>query len=278
MREFKLYGHEPSFLPEETDWKLVWHDEFDNDKLDMSKWSFRRNYWGRRSNTFTDEGIEFDGKSNLKINLVEKDGQYYSAHLQTGANSFDNPVSDTDIPWDGQKDIWPIAPLDKPKFMHRFGYYEVRCKLASQPGWWSAFWLQSPSIGMSYNPEYSGVEVDIMENFHRNGEITSGTIYGGYGKDFIEDARIRYIPEETEDGFHRFGLWWSEKEYRFYCDGKLTAVSSGPVSKVEQFVLLTTECCGYRSGDLKTPAPELRAAKLPDCFTVDYVRVFDEIK
>ena len=25
--------------------------------------------------------------------------------------------------------------------MHRYGYYECRCRLQQMPGWWSAFWM-----------------------------------------------------------------------------------------------------------------------------------------
>ncbi len=60
----------------------------------------------------------------------------------------------------------------------------------------------------------------------------------------------------------------------------------GPVSEVEQFILVSTECHGYRGpGFLSapaghpagTPAPVLKEAVLPDYFEVDHVRVFDQI-
>jgi beta-glucanase (GH16 family) len=41
--------------------------------------------------------------------------------------------------------------------MHKYGYYEIRCKLPKQPGWWAAFWLQSPTIGSTLDP------ADLME-------------------------------------------------------------------------------------------------------------------
>lgn len=280
MQLYQVDGHEPSFLPDGKVWRYVWGDEFDGDTLDMSKWSFRLNFWGRRFPAYTDKGVELDGESHLKINLIEKDGQYCSAQLQTGANSFDAspPVYRTGVNACGDNYFWPLGEVEKPKFMHRYGYYEVRCKLQQQPGWWSAFWLQAPSIGTSYDPAYSGIEVDIMENFTRNGEVTSGNIYGGYGAQLTEEARVRYHVKDTPDGFHRFGLDWSEEGYIFYCDGVETARTSEPVSQVEQFILLTTECKGYRNGNMDQPSDELKGAVLPDCFTVDYVRVFDEQK
>ncbi len=276
MQEFKVEGHEPSLLPE-GDWKLVWNDEFDGTELDRSKWDFRLNFWGRRFKTYTDEGVELDGNSNVKLHIIERDGHYYSPQLQTGANSFDKPVDPQLNPW-GHTNFWPLAEIDEPKFMHRYGYYEVRCKFQTQPGWWSAFWLQSPSIGTSYDPTYSGVEVDIMESFIRNGEVTSGNYCGGYGNQCKKEARVKYIMDTPYEDWHRFGVDWSEDGYVFYCDGKETARATQYVSKIEQFILLTTECRGYRWGNMDQPADELKGITLPDFFMADYVRVFDRVK
>ncbi|HQD38973.1 MAG TPA: hypothetical protein PLC26_00395 [Bacillota bacterium] len=41
MKVFEVPGHEPSLVPKDFDWKLVWHDEFDGTELDRSKWDFR---------------------------------------------------------------------------------------------------------------------------------------------------------------------------------------------------------------------------------------------
>ena len=270
--------HEPSLLPVGKQWKLVWHDEFDDTELDRTKWDFRINFWGKRFPAFVDnEGVVLDGKSNVELHLLKRGDQYCSPQLQSGANTFDSTADLEPNPW-GQSSIWPFASIKKPGFMHRYGYYECRCKFQKSCGWWSAFWLQSPTIGASYNPEFSGVESDIMECFHPELKAaTSGNIYGGYGRDYKSCARVRYNYEETPDGFHHFGLDWSEDGYVFYCDGKVVSRQSrgeGPISQVEQFILISTEPQGYRNKDPK-PSPDLLATVLPDCFTVDYVRVFD---
>ena len=212
MQEFKVDGHEPSLLPEGKSGNTSGETNSTAIHSTGAEWSFRLNFWGRRFLPYTDQGVELDGNSNVKIHLIEKDGQYMSAQLQTGANSFDAPapVYETETNVCGDNFFWKIGDIEKPKFMHRYGYYEVRCKLQQQQGWWSAFWLQSPSIGMSYDPAYSGVEVDIMENFTRDGEVTSGNIFGGYGTNLQHEARVHYHVKDTADGYHRFGVDWSE--------------------------------------------------------------------
>ncbi len=270
MKEYKVEGHVSSYLPEGREYQLVFADEFDGDTLDRSKWDFRLNFWGAPFEAYTDAGVVVKNGC-VELHRTERNGYYVSPQLQTGANSFDAPKGKQDNPWK-QNDIWPLGDIEKPKFMHRYGYYECRCQFQKDPEtMWSAFWTQSPSIGTTYDPAYSGVESDIMECFHVN-NVTSGNIYGGYGKQFAEAARIHYDLAETEDGFHTFGMLWTEDEYVFYCDGKETARSSSPISRVPQFVLLTTEVQGYRSSNPRR-VPE--SGFVDDAFICDYVRVFD---
>ena len=284
MKKYEVKDHEPSFLPEGKEWKLVWSDEFDGDKLDETKGGFRLNYWGETNKAWTDKGVELDGNSNVVFKPVIIDGRLCSTQLQTGGNSFDDLDLDGAIknridrkhgnnPWGDQVEIWPFKPLKKAKFAHKFGYFEARVKFQKHPFWWSAFWIQSPTIGASANPAYAGVESDIMENFG-DGKLTCGNIYGGYGAQFGETARVHY-PYVEDDQYHTFGMEWNEDGYTFYFDGKVVSVSSTPVSHVEQFILLTTEVQGYRSDKPKTTWTE---EELNDCFICDYVRVFDEVK
>ena len=46
MQKFLVENHVESWLPEGSQWKLVWADEFDGTELDRSKWDFRLQYWG----------------------------------------------------------------------------------------------------------------------------------------------------------------------------------------------------------------------------------------
>lgn len=290
MQKYEVEGHVPSYLPDGI-WKLIWADEFDGPELDRTKWDFRLNYWGKKAEAFTDEGIVFDGNSNIELHRVERDGYYVSPHLQTGEMSFDVPkdISENNH-W--KNTVWPLGELKPAKFLHRYGYYEVRCKLQKYPlDWWSAFWMQSPSIGASYYPEWSGVENDIME-YQQIGEATTGNIYGGYAGQFTNDGRTSYPIKPTEDGYHTFAMHWTPNEYIFYCDGEVNSRASTHVSQIPQFILLSTEVRGYRAGcPLKIGEKVTKASGLSiidreecektfidDAFIVDYVRVFDEIE
>ena len=281
MKRFDVKDHESSILPD-GEWKLVWADEFDGTELDRTKWDFRLNFWGERCEAYTDEGIVLDGNSHIELHRVEKDGKYVSPQLQTGCNSFDVPKADNANPWK-QREIWPLGPLEEPKFVHKYGYYECRCKFQREPQiMWSAFWVQSPTIGARYEPEWCGIESDIMEYFHI-GKASSGNIYGGYGKQFRNEGRVlSYDLEETEGAWHHFGMDWSPDGYVFYCDGKEVSRCNEHVSHVPEFILLTTEVLGYRWTDEereKNGRPfEIKGEFIDDAFIVDFVRVFDRVE
>ena len=271
MKSFEVKNHEPSYLPSNHDWELVWSDEFDGPELDTSKWSFRLDFWGEKFDAYTDRGIVFDGNSNIELHRTERNGFYVSPQLQTGANSFDAPKPTANSnPWN-HNSIWPIGEVKAPKFMHRFGYYECRCKFQKDPEtMWSAFWTQSPSIGMTYDHIWSGIESDIMECF-KDGECTTGNIMGGYGAQCHQEGRVNYKLNSTDDGFHRFGMLWTPEKYTFYCEGEKISEASEFVSQVPQFILLTTEIQGYRTDKPKAVGDKF----IDDAFIVDYVRVFD---
>ena len=290
MRKFEVKDHEPSYLPD-GEWKLVWADEFGGTELDRTKWDFRLNYWGNPAEAYTDKGVVLDGNSHIELHRTEKNGYYVSPQLQTGVMSFDVPKVGTQNVW-GKAEMWKLGELEPPKFEHRYGFYECRCKLPKEPDvMWSAFWLQSPSIGTRYNPEYCGIENDIMENFYK-GAASSGNIYGGYGSQYTKDARVEYELKKTEDDFHTFALLWTPDEYVFYCDGEETARTNKAVSQVPQFILLTTEIRGYRAGtplkvgEYSENYGDIRVGDIckrdnefkDDAFIVDYVRVFDKVK
>ena len=279
-------GHAPSYLPEGRRFKLVWHDEFDGDALDGTKWRYRTNFWGRRAHWFAgpeDGCVEVSG-GLVKLKLKKKaDGQFVSPQLQTGELVWDVP------PEANPKGFWPLPKREPPRFVHRYGYYECRCRLQRMPGWWSAFWMQTESQGVTLDPGVSGIEHDIMESFDPGEVIVSAFHTNGYGADYLGfhipaaydeepkyDGKLR-LAVDTE-GFHTFGLLWEPSGYSTYVDGRLRGRNARAVSHVPEFVLITTEAKWYRNDRMTGKGvPELEAAAAAgDEFAVDYVRVFDE--
>ena len=275
MKKFEIENHHPSYLPD-GEWKLIWADEFDGMELDRTKWDYRLHMANKRHECFIEDAVSFDGNSHIIFHLVEKDGQYYSSALQTGENYTDKPNGE--------------SKTTTPKFKHSYGYYECRFKSQIEKPWWSAFWLQSPKVASGEGVDVSGAEVDIMEMFDPDTLYPHMIHFNGYGKDHVGVMAENYRNNMDDvygkillqkDVFHRYGCLWEEDGYTFYVDGvqigeKVTSVHTS----VENFVLLSTECKGYRGEN----AVEAGMGKkgfppgLKDSFIVDYVRVFDRIK
>ncbi|MBQ7565940.1 MAG: glycoside hydrolase family 16 protein [Oscillospiraceae bacterium] len=273
MQKFEVAGHEYSLLPD-GEWTLSWADEFDGDTLDETKWDYRTCMMQTRWPAWVRGGVHLDGNSNAVFTLLNRDGKLVSAQLQTGCNYMDEPVEKTTFGTDAIQ--WPVGKLHENKFLHGPGYYECRCRLQQKPGWWSAFWIQSPIIGASLDPAVSGVEIDVMESF-KPGRISRHNVFtGGYGLDSVRE-KIGEVHEGLDTSvFHRFGLLWDETGYTFYIDGVEDGHCGKHITAVPEFILISTEVRGYRKEKFnKQPEPEAYDA-VGDTFLVDHVRVFDK--
>ena len=286
-------GHAPSLLPP-GEWKLVWNDEFDGDRLDDTKWGYRTCFWGHRAHWFAtpEDGAVEVRDSLCRLKLVKRpDGQFVTPQLQTGELVWDIPHLEKP---DGHG-FWPLPKREPAKFMHRYGYYECRCRLQQMPDWWSAFWMQTPTQGCSLDPRYAGIEHDIMESFHPGEVIPHWFHANGYGADWLGFASPRkpagmtvhdfnrpnsILVDKTK--FHHFGMLWEKDGYTFFIDGRQHGPKVGggegeAVSHVPEFLLISTEAQYFRQEHMHGPAaPGLEAAAAAgDDFLVDYVRVFD---
>ena len=270
MKEYKIEGHISSRVPEGKNWRLAWSDEFDGNDVDDSKWSKRLHMMGQRHETWVEDAVSLDGKGNAVFRVTKDEVGYHTTQLQSGENYMDRPA----VKRFTGRFTWPIAAISAPKFMHKYGYYECRCRTQQKNGWWTAFWMQSPCNGSTLDPSVSGVEIDIMESFEPN-VVMHNVHWNGCGADLKSKGKTGIRLEETPDGFHTFGMEWSKNGYRFFVDGVMTWETDGPVSDREEFILVSAECKGYRA-DPASPDPSLEDA-LDDVFVVDYVRVFDEI-
>lgn len=223
--------------PEGQAWSLLWHDEFDGDQLDESKWDVppdapRRDGWWMR------KAISLDGQGNLAISTF----------------------------WDGERFVDGCVRT-RGKFEHAFGYYVCRVKLHSQVGHWTAFWLYNDCVGKVGDEGRDGTEIDIFEKPWLDDRVQLTLHWDGYGEAHRSAGQVVEAPG-VMTGWHTFALWWSPTEYVFYIDGQERwRTNAGGVCQVPLYIKLSDEI-GPWAGDI-------RQATLPDRFLVDYVRVYD---
>jgi neutral ceramidase len=229
-----------------ADYQLVWSDEFDGTALDMSKWSHRG--LGRRRDALNVADAVSVGGGQLTITTYTSDGKHYTGMIGTEG-----------------------------KFERRFGYWEARVRFEGAPGMWSAFWIQTPTFGRPPNdPATAGTEIDVIE--HRVSDQSGKDISGpAHHALHIGGAKSQtHVTEELKlgSGFHTYGVQWTETEYRFFVDGKLTWTAA-PVSKRPEYIILSSEIQD-KSWAGTIPAGgygPLESSKTR--MTVDYVRFYE---
>jgi len=230
-------GDDPPPAPAGQRWELVWRDEFDGRHLDTNKWDICGD-WKRRDGYWVREDAYLDGQGHLVLRTKQAGDRYTCGAVRTMG-----------------------------RFEHAFGYWVVRCRLPSQPGHWPAFWLMCAGVTRVGEDGRDGTEIDIAEFPWRDGRVTMNLHWDGYGHAH-KSAGTRVTLPAITNGFHTFGLWWQTNLYRFYVDGQeVWRSATGGVSQVPQFLKLTEE--------IGTWAGDIRQARLPDHFVVDYVRVYD---
>ena len=230
-----LINLKPSVPP--RGYKLVWSDEFNGDRLDMTKWSHR--YLGKRKLGYTTEDSIKVNDGTLKV-LIHKNGERYSSGM--------------------------IGTQDK--YEAKYGYYEIKAKLPKIKGPQSAFWLMSSYYGQFINdPKNSGMEIDIMEYVKTApGQVHFSTHWDGYKQFHKKNIKSIDYPSIEDGQWHTYGLLWTPSKYEFYVDGNLMHIKNNPISQVKQFIILSAEI-GLWGGDISHE-------NLPDQFEIDYVRVY----
>lgn len=219
-------------------YKLSWEDDFNGQEIDTKKWKYRAEGSKRQFATVSSKTITLDGKGNVMIATLKENDQYYVGQLAT----------------DGL-------------FSQRYGYFECRAKMQQSLGTHSAFWLQTNTMGIETNdPANNGTEIDIFE-YHRktSNQIHHNLHWNGYGNGHKQAGVVNYSPFVGTD-FHTFGLLWTDKEYIFFVDGVESWRSTQAISRIPQYMILSTELTGF-GGD-----PNL--GQYPDYVVFDYVKVY----
>ena len=225
--------------PPSKEYKLVWSDEFNGDQLDLTKWGYRS--LGRRRKAINvKEAVRLDGQGNLVLTTSKVGEEYHTAMIGTQG-----------------------------KYETVFGYFECRVKFQSQPGHWSAFWLQTPTMGKVVgDPGSSGTEIDIFEYLVRHPDTLNITLHwDGYDKNHKSEGK-KHRESSLAKGWHVIGLEWSPEQYRFFLDGKEVWKTTSAVSKTREYIILSMEVDSW-GGDI-------RLARLPDSCLFDYVRVYQK--
>ncbi len=251
---------------------LVWHDEFDGNELDLTKWGYQ---YGVQDN--------YGGKVTGPIYWGNNEQQYYTEDAVSVSNGMLCITAKKQAMGDRSYTSGRILTRDLASFT--YGYIEARIQTPAITGMWPAFWMlpQPLQVGSSNNV-YGGWaksgEIDIMEIRGRNTGVTTCALhYGGGSNNTYKGSSCQL--DGTIDEFHVYAIDWTEDRITWLVDGKAfftmsadewwTESSSEKSAPFDQpfFILLNLAVGGTFDGN-RNP---------PDSFTsasmyVDYVRVY----
>lgn len=250
-----LAGCSNSSEPEETQWRLVWEDNFDGPAgqlPDSTMWGFDVGTdWGNAQleyDTDRPENASLDGAGNLAI-VARKESYlgrgYTSARLTT-----------------------------KGLFEPTYGRFEARMQLPWGQGLWPAFWLLGANIDAVGWPDCG--EIDIMEYRGQEPSIVHGSLHGpGYSGGQPVTQSYQIMNDRFDTGFHIFAVEWSAEEIRWYVDGtryqtvRPEDVPGEWVYNHAFYIILNLAVGGNYVG-----APNASTV-FPQTMLVDYVRVYE---
>lgn len=188
----------------------IFSDEFDRaagSTVDETKWTreIGGGGWGNEELQVytTSNGNSFhDGKGSLVIRA-----------------SVVGPQTKLDC-WYGQCKFTSARLITKGKFEFKYGRIEARIKVPVGQGVWPAFWMLGNDIDKAGWPACG--EIDVMEFIGREPLTVYGSLHGpGYsGANAIGGNIILKTGKKVSDDFHVFSVEWTEKEIRWFLDGK----------------------------------------------------------
>ncbi len=263
----------------QSDWDLVWSDEFITDEIDSSKWSYDIGNWMVDENG---DGIAPGwGNNELEYYTDSPENSYIEdGKLVIEAKKEETPVTDEF----GSYDYTSAKLKTKDLFSKKYGKFEARMKLPAGKGYWPAFWMM-PEDDVYGSWPASG-EIDIMEAAGKDVSTIGGTIHYGevYPNNTYKSGEYHFPEGEDITGFHTYGIEWEPGEIRWYVDGELYQTLDNWFSKgtnqaskysfpapfdQEFYMILNLAVGGWYGGN-----PDA-TTEFPGKMEVDYVRAYE---
>lgn len=282
MFGFNVMTEGKSTIPTNSNYKLVWSDEFNSNAIDESVWNIEEN-----ENGSGNAELQYYSRDNVGIEIDQTSGEsclvLTAKKEQRGRCAFTSGRLNT---------------ANKLTFTH--GKIESRIKMPrTANGVWPAFWLMGNSYWTCGWPRCG--EIDIVEMGHADGIAAStqekyfnGACHWGFFKDGSYPSYSHSITNKysIQDGeFHLFTLVWDDKEVAMYLDldrnpmaspyftinisDRSNELSPGNYLHGEFFIVYNLAVGGYFTGLLEPSG--ITALDNGDCkMYVDYVRVYQQ--
>ena len=233
-------------------YRLVWSDEFDGTALNTNRWG----YWllGKRRNAVNVTNAVSVGNGELTIRTYSEGGTNFTGMIATAG-----------------------------RYLPTYGWIEARIAWSESPGMWSAFWMQSPTMGRPIgDAANAGTEIDIVEHrlLDKRGEnidahAVSNIHWDGYGAS-ARSAGSSLYGSGLNVGYHTYAMEWTAACQKFYVDDGLvwTFSDTSALSQRSEFLILSSEVDNHAwAGHIPVDGYGSRTNRTTQ-MKVDWVRVY----
>lgn len=206
-------------------YKMTWHDEFDGNKLDTTKWGYQYGCFDpaqRSQVNYTDspENVSVqDGYLNLTARYsptkTKWDGTQIPRTCKDGSTTYDAPFTSGMITTK-TKDGTVLYAAPGTGF-----YAEARIKLPTARSSWSSFWATGTKGGWPGNGE-----IDIFESKGYDPSFLMSNIHtprvGNPKKTQQHQGMMHGDTATSQSEFHTYGVLKTADAIEFYFDGQMT--------------------------------------------------------
>lgn len=233
--------------PTQTDWNLIWSDEFNGTSVDTTKWNI----------------IDHTGDINNELHYDTPDA------VSVGGGSLVIKSDKVDL---GGRSYISGKLTTQGKFDFTYGRVEIRSQQAATQGLHSAEWLLHYQCNgyepcATWPPEFDVVEILGKDSSTAYQSVHYGICYHcRWPSNDSSTTNINGSNFTSE--FHIFALEWEPKEIRWYIDGRLTKTWTTPISDEPMQIILDTAVGGNWPG-----SPD-GTTVFPAYHSIDYVRVY----
>ena len=248
----------------DSDWTLVWEENFDSQTLDQNKWNhlkWRPGWVNNELQAYTDRDTNLyfeDG--NLVIRGLVEPG-YYDTDYQN--NEYNADYTSARINTAG-------------KYSTTYGRFDVRAKLPKGRGSWPAIWMLGDNIASEGWPKCG--EIDIMEHVGYDDGVIHGSIHTETFNHGLNTQKSGSTTISTAtDSFHIYSLEWTPNYLRFLVNNEpYFFVYNGSVGNISEWpfdqphYLILNLAIGGEWGGVQGIDP----TKFPMEMLVDYVKVY----
>jgi len=246
----------------ENGYRLVWSDEFAENKLDTSRWEY-----------MTGDGTDYQ----LPAGWGNNELQWYRSENVAIENGH-LVIHVIKEPFSG-KNYTSARIRSRHKGDWMYGRIELKIKFPAGQGIWSAAWLLPTEN--RYGGWAASGEIDIVEHLgHRTDQVYGTLHYGGpWPENKHSGSRFTLSKGNFSDAFHRFVLEWEQGMIKWLIDDSLYQTQKDwystngiyPAPFDRRFHLLINVAVG---GDW--PGPPNNSTTFPQKLEVDYVRVYQK--